>query len=115
MGGFDGWEIVPYDKHIKERQLYNLFLLVRNGKSATLQTTVSVYDLINALYVEIYVEPSHRFIRIVPKEKETAFSRTITTDHKTKAQIAGGQKLVEIGLPAGKYVMTADNLIFKKG
>lgn len=89
------WTTVPYEHEAKDVKRLTLHLVRRDARSAALYASLSIYKLISASYVEIQIDDTHTLIRLIPKRVKSAYSRTVTTDHKTKAHIAGGAKLFE--------------------
>ncbi len=108
----DKFEIIPFTQHATE-SLPRLFLQKRPGKSPELKTSLSVLKHIGANdYVEIYSNKSKNLIKLVPIEKQTAYSRSVKTDAISWGRIGGASKLVEMGYQLGIYEMT-EPLVFK--
>lgn len=112
IAGSEPFEIVPFDKHHRER-LPNLQIVNRGVKSPEIKATLSVLGLIgDCHYVEIFANKSRTAIKLIPVKKQTAFSRGVASDMISHCRIAGGSKLVEMGYKFGKYDMVAP-MVFK--
>lgn len=108
------WITLPSNRKKRNDRYNNLHLVVRKGFSASLYCTLSVHQLLDASpFVEIAIEDSKTLIRLTKKKTESAYSYSVTTDNKTKCHIGGGQKLIDMGMKPGKYVMVTP-LVFRK-
>lgn len=108
----DEFTILPFSKHATESRP-KLYLQKRPKFSPELKITLSGLAEIGANdYVEIYTNSALTKIKLVSVKKQTAYSRSVTTDAIAWGRVGGANKLVEMGYPIGRYVMT-DKLVFK--